>query len=75
MSLHKRECLQALAAAGAAGMALGRWAHADAVSAGSALYDVPPPFKGAGAVSLLHFTDSHAQLKPNRFREPSVNLA
>src|SRR5262245_6537205 len=74
MSLRKREFVQALVAAGAAGMALGRWAHADAASAGAALYDVSPPFQGAGAVSLLHFTDSHAQLKPNRFREPSVNL-
>ena len=74
MSLSKREFLQALAMAGAAGMALGRWAEADAASAGAALYDLPPPFRGDGAVSLLHFTDCHAQLKPNRFREPSVNL-
>ena len=53
---------------------MGRWAHADTAQAGRALYDVPPPFKGAGAVSLLHFTDCHAQLKPIHFREPSVNL-
>jgi len=74
VSLNKREFLQVLAVAGAAGMPLGRWAHADTAQAGRALYDVPPPFKGAGAVSLLHFTDCHAQLKPIRFREPSVNL-
>jgi sulfur-oxidizing protein SoxB len=74
VSLSRREFVQVLAAAGAAGMALARWADADAARAGSALYDVAPPFKGAGAVSLLHFTDCHAQLKPNRFREPSVNL-
>jgi S-sulfosulfanyl-L-cysteine sulfohydrolase len=74
MSLGKREFLQALAIAGAAGLPLARWAHADAALAGRAIYDVPPPFRGAGAVSLLHFTDSHAQLKPVHFREPSVNL-
>jgi sulfur-oxidizing protein SoxB len=27
-----------------------------------------------GNVSLLHFTESHAQLPPVYFREPSVNL-
>ncbi|MFI4930284.1 MAG: thiosulfohydrolase SoxB, partial [Burkholderiales bacterium] len=72
--MSKREFVQVLAAAGAAGMALGRWADADAARAGDALYDLPSAFKGPGAVSLLHFTDSHAQLKPIRFREPSVNL-
>src|SRR5262245_25255061 len=46
----------------------------DAADEGAALYDAPPPFKGAGAVSLLHITDCHAQLRPNRFREPNVNL-
>ena len=74
MSLSKREFLQTLAAAAAAGLPLARWHDADAASAQSALYDVPSPFKGAGAVSLLHFTDCHAQLKPIRFREPHVNL-
>jgi sulfur-oxidizing protein SoxB len=74
VSLSKREFVQLLAAASTAGMALGRWAHADAARAGDALYDVQPAFKGPGAVSLLHFTDCHAQLKPMRFREPSVNL-
>jgi sulfur-oxidizing protein SoxB len=74
VSLSKREFVQVLAAAAASGMALGRWTDADAARAGDALYNVPPPFRGAGAVSLLHFTDSHAQLKPIRFREPSVNL-
>ncbi len=74
MSLSKREFVQVLAAAGAAGMAPGRWTDADAARAGDALYDLPSAFKGPGAVSLLHFTDSHAQLKPIRFREPSVNL-
>ncbi|HET7525999.1 MAG TPA: thiosulfohydrolase SoxB, partial [Burkholderiaceae bacterium] len=74
MSLSRREFAQALAAAAAAGMALGRWADADAARAGEALYDLPSPFNGPGALSLLHITDTHAQLLPNRFREPSVNL-
>src|SRR5687767_16040633 len=74
MGLSRREFTQVLAMAGAAGFALGRWADADAAQAGAALYDTPPPFKGLGAVSLLHMTDCHAQLKAVHFREPSVNL-
>ncbi len=74
MNLSKREFLQMLGAAAAAGLPLSRVADADAASAQAALYDLPPAFKGAGAVSLLHFTDCHAQLNPIRFREPSVNL-
>jgi len=70
MTLVRREFLQVLAAASAAGMALGRHAEADAASAEAALYDIPP----FGDVSLLHMTDCHAQLKPLHFREPSVNL-
>lgn len=70
MSLSKREFLQVLGAASAAGMGLGRYAEADAASAESGLYDVPR----FGNVSLLHMTDCHAQLLPVRFREPSVNL-
>ncbi len=31
-------------------------------------------FKPVGQVTLLHFTDIHAQLMPLKFREPSVNL-
>ena len=73
MSLNKREFLQVLAVAAAAGMPLDRRARAD-TQTDRAIYDLPPPFKGPGAVSLLHFTDCHAQLKPIRFREPSVNL-
>jgi len=74
MSLGRREFLQVLAAAGSAGMALGRWAEADAAAAEEALYELPPLGRGAGFVSLLHFTDCHAQLRPLYFREPSVNL-
>jgi S-sulfosulfanyl-L-cysteine sulfohydrolase len=74
MGLSRREFTQVLAMAGATGFALGRWADADAAQAAAALYDTAPPFKGPGAVSLLHMTDCHAQLMPIRFREPSVNL-
>src|SRR5450756_1224582 len=34
------------------------------------LYDIP----AFGNVSLLHFTDCHAQLLPIYYREPSINL-
>jgi len=70
MNLTKREFLQVLGAASAAGMGLGRYAEADAASAQKGLYDLPR----FGNVSFLHFTDCHAQLKPIHFREPNVNL-
>ncbi len=70
MDLSKREFLQVLGAGAVAGMGLGRWADADAQTAGNVLYDVP----AFGNVSLLHMTDCHAQLLPIYFREPSVNL-
>ena len=70
MSLSKREFLQVLGAASAAGLGLARYADADAATAERGLYDVPR----FGNVSLLHMTDCHAQLLPIHFREPSVNL-
>jgi len=70
MNLTKREFLQVLGAASAAGMGLGTFAEADAATAEAGLYEVPR----FGNVSLLHMTDCHAQLKPIWFREPSVNL-
>ena len=70
MNLSKRDFLQVMASASAAGMALARFADADAASAEAGLYDLP----SFGNVSLLHMTDCHAQLKPTYFREPSVNL-
>ena len=70
MNLSKRDFLQVLASASAAGMALGAYADADAATAEQGLYDLAP----FGNVSLLHMTDCHAQLKPIYFREPSVNL-
>ena len=70
MNLSKREFLQVLGAASAAGLSLGRWADADAATAQHGLYDLPQ----FGNVSLLHMTDCHAQLLPVHFREPTVNI-
>jgi sulfur-oxidizing protein SoxB len=64
--LTRRELLQVMGAAAAAGFGTAAKA-ADP-------YAAPSPFQGPGAVSLLHMTDCHAQLKPIHFREPSVNL-
>jgi sulfur-oxidizing protein SoxB len=68
--VNKREFINVLGAAAAAGFALGRSGRAQAASP----YDLPLPFKRADSVSFLHMTDCHAQLLPMYFREPSVNL-
>jgi sulfur-oxidizing protein SoxB len=68
MPMHRREFLRLLALAAAAGTTL-RPGASEAQAAGE-LYDVPP----FGNLSLLHMTDSHAQLLPLYFREPGVNL-
>ncbi len=64
--MNRREFLHVLGAAAAGGLPL----HASPARAQGALYDVP----AFGNVSLLHFTDCHAQLLPVWFREPSVNI-
>ncbi len=69
MSLSRREFLQVLAAASAAGLPIEAGAQA-ASRADSHFYDLP----AFGNLRLLHFTDCHAQLIPSYFREPSVNL-
>lgn len=69
MSMNRREFLQVLAAASAGGMAL-HGNFAQAASAAGQMYELPR----FGNVSLLHFTDCHAQLMPIHFREPDVNL-
>jgi len=48
---------------------LGRAAAGQAISQNDLL-----SFEPLGQVTLLHFTDLHAQLKPLYFREPSVNI-
>jgi sulfur-oxidizing protein SoxB len=67
--MDRREFLGVLAAGAAAGMAFPSGA-ARAQQDAAAMYDAP----AFGNVSLLHFTDCHAQLLPIHFREPNVNL-
>jgi sulfur-oxidizing protein SoxB len=68
--LTRRDFLQVAAAAAAmTGIPLGGAAAAQKITQESLL-----AFKPVGQVTLLAFTDIHAQLKPLYFREPSVNL-
>ena len=67
--MHRREFLQVLAAASAAGLALDP-RRSLAGDAGDEIYDAPP----FGNVGLLHLTDCHAQLLPLHYREPDVNI-
>jgi sulfur-oxidizing protein SoxB len=68
--MNRREFLHGIAVAAAAGLPVGSaWAKDGVEDTG--FYDGIAPF---GNVSLLHFTDSHAQLNPIYFREPNVNL-
>ncbi|MBN4053022.1 thiosulfohydrolase SoxB [Gammaproteobacteria bacterium AH-315-K14] len=70
MNISRREFLQMLAVASAAGIQLpGQAATRKSVSE-EKLYDLP----AFGNVSLLHFTDCHAQLMPVWFREPNINI-
>jgi len=69
MSMNRREFLQILAAASAAGFALDS-RELLAAQGGGKLYELPR----FGNVHFLHFTDCHAQLLPIYFREPNVNL-
>ena len=69
MSMNRREFLQILAAASAAGFTLDS-RELLAAQGGGKLYELPR----FGNVHFLHFTDCHAQLLPIYFREPNVNL-
>lgn len=68
MGMNRREFLQLLAAASVAGFGLNTRSWAS--TAPSNPYELPT----FGNVSLLHYTDCHAQLLPIYYREPHVNL-
>ena len=68
--MNRREFTQLLAIASAANI-FPRTAFSNHTeSAPESMYDIP----NFGNARLLHMTDSHAQLKPIYFREPSVNI-
>jgi len=67
--VNRRAFLETLAAAAACGLAIDA-PEALASASADALYRVPT----FGNVSLLHITDTHAQLLPIYYREPSVNI-
>lgn len=68
MSINRRQFIQLMAIAGAAGM-LPKSAFA-AKKQSTDFYEMPT----SGDVRLLHLTDCHAQLLPVYYREPNVNL-
>ena len=67
MSLSRREFLRLLGMAGAAGMIPG---IASSRTVNADIYQM----QGFGDIRLLHITDTHAQLLPIYYREPSLNL-
>lgn len=69
MNLSRRDFLQLMGVAGAAGF-LGRGAIKSAWGAEADPYEIAP----YGNVTLLHMTDSHAQLLPVWWREPGTNI-
>ena len=68
MSFSRREFLQVMGAAAVAGL-IPRSLRASQNSSSN-----PYDFAKFGNVSLLHYTDCHAQLNPIYFREPHINL-
>jgi len=71
MNISRREFLHMLAVASAAGVHLPGMAKTSGmIKAPNGMYDLPK----FGNVSLMHFTDCHAQLLPIWFREPHVNI-
>ncbi len=77
MSISRREFIQMLAVASAAGVTLPGCDTKKKDSSGSGvnvspknMYDLPK----FGNVSFLHYTDCHAQLVPIHFREPNINI-
>ncbi len=70
MNISRREFLQMLAVASAAGVSLPGQAASKASISPHQMYELP----AFGNVSFLHFTDCHAQLMPIWFREPNINI-
>ncbi|MGD8741928.1 MAG: thiosulfohydrolase SoxB [Granulosicoccaceae bacterium] len=80
MNISRREFLQVLAAASAAGINLAGCEQGSDVQKAvtgakknkqpSNIYEMP----AFGNVSFMHYTDCHAQLLPVYFREPNINL-
>jgi sulfur-oxidizing protein SoxB len=66
--MTRRDFLHVLAVAAASGLVFDR--RLSLAASADQLYEVPR----FGNVSLLHLTDTHAQLLPVHFREPSMNL-
>ena len=71
MNISRREFLQMLAVASASGIALPAAGMSKLSGKSANPYELPT----FGNVSLMHYTDCHAQLLPIHFREPSINLA
>ena len=65
MNIDRREFLRLLGFASAAGLL-----PLNSRAGSADIYNIP----ATGDVRLLHITDTHAQLNPIYFREPSVNL-
>ena len=74
MSLNRREFMQVMGMAAAAGMLPGcdskPGSENSVSSAPGDVYNIPK----FGNVTLMHMTDCHAQLLPIYFREPNVNM-
>jgi sulfur-oxidizing protein SoxB len=69
LGLGRRELLQLGVAAGAAGLGVRRTLAQQRLTLDDLLRFAP-----VGQVTLLHFADIHAQLRPLSYREPSTNI-